>query len=205
MSVYPWRDMARWYVWRDLLMCVPGLVNICDITRWCLLCQCIHDLFPTCDMTRWDVWRDSLICVPWLVDGYDITRWCLLCQCIHDLFPTCDMQFASLTFVKWPVPWHILKPSPSYSKGAKKEMSVIPSPLFDMGDVTILVDMCHMTRWYVYHDSFMCVTWLVDVCDMTRWCVWHDSWICVAWVVDVHNTRDVTWVVVMCDKTRWYV
>jgi len=25
-----------------------------------------------------------------------------------------------------------------------------------------------MTRWYVWHDSLLCVTWLVDVCDTTH-------------------------------------
>ena len=39
-----------------------------------------------------------------------------------------------------------------------------------------LVQMCDMTRWYVWHDSFICVTWLVHMCDMTRSYVWHDSW-----------------------------
>ena len=30
--------------------------------------------------------------------------------------------------------------------------------------------MCHMTHWYVWHDSFICVTWLIS---------WHDSFMCV--------------------------
>jgi len=32
---------------------------------------------------------------------------------------------------------------------------------------------CDMTHWYVWHDSFTCVTWLIDVCDMTHSYVGH--------------------------------
>ena len=38
-----------------------------------------------------------------------------------------------------------------------------------------------MTRPYVWHDSFICVTWLIHMCDMTRPYVWHDLFICVTW------------------------
>jgi len=59
--------------------------------------------------------------------------------------------------------------------------------------VTWLIYMCDMTHSYVWHDSFICVTWLVRMCDMTHSCVWHDSFICV------------TWLILTCDMTRSYV
>jgi len=47
-----------------------------------------------------------------------------------------------------------------------------------------------MTRSYVWHDSFICVTWLVHMCDMTRSYVWHDSFICVTWLIHVTHSRN---------------
>ena len=52
--------------------------------------------------------------------------------------------------------------------------------------VTRLVGMCDMTRWYVWHDSLICMTWrtdvfdmtnlwLIEICDMTHGYVWHHS------------------------------
>jgi len=35
--------------------------------------------------------------------------------------------------------------------------------------------MCDITHWFVWHDSFVCVTWLIYMCDMTHLYVWHDS------------------------------
>ena len=59
--------------------------------------------------------------------------------------------------------------------------------------VTWLVHMWDMTRSYAWHESFICFTWLVHVCDMTHWYVWHDAFIC--W----------TWLVYTCDRAHWYV
>jgi len=59
--------------------------------------------------------------------------------------------------------------------------------------------MCHVTRAYLWHDSFICVTWRVmshvtmitcvtgphmipHMCDMTHSDVWHDSFI-VTWLI----------------------
>ena len=55
--------------------------------------------------------------------------------------------------------------------------------------------------WYVYRDSFkcvtcliMCVTWLIQMCEMTHsnvWhassCVWHDSFICMPWLIHMYT------------------
>ena len=47
---------------------------------------------------------------------------------------------------------------------------------------------CDVTRWYVWHDSFIRATWLIDMCDMTHWYVWHDSLICVTWLIHMWHT-----------------
>jgi len=50
-----------------------------------------------------------------------------------------------------------------------------------------------MTRSYVWHDSFVCVTWLIQMCDMTHSYVWYDSFICVPRLIH------------MCDTTHSYM
>ena len=47
----------------------------------------------------------------------------------------------------------------------------------------LMVWLCDMTRLYVWHDSFLCVTWLISMCDMTRSYVWHDSFLCATWLI----------------------
>jgi len=64
-------------------------------------------------------------------------------------------------------------------------------------EMTWLVNMCDMTRWYVWLDSFICATSLVNMCDMTRWYVWHDSLVCVTWLVIF-----VKWLVHMSHNTH---
>ena len=67
--------------------------------------------------------------------------------------------------------------------------------------VTSLIQMCAMTRSYVWHYScicvihmcdmthayvsFICVTWLMHMCDMTHPHVWHDSFTCVTWPLPI--------------------
>jgi len=82
--------------------------------------------------------------------------------------------------------------------------------------------MCDVTRWYVSHGTFICVTWLADMwdmiysmCDVKRWYVRHDSFICVTWLVDMwvithsYVWRDSlicgTWFICICYVKRWYV
>jgi len=66
-------DMTRVYAARTWLR----LLHMCPfdthVTHMCTL----HGLVDVCDMTRWCVWHDSLMCVTWLVDVCDITRWCV--------------------------------------------------------------------------------------------------------------------------------
>jgi len=62
-------DVTRWCVWRDSLMCVTWLVHIWRawlsgwVTWWVWDCL-------VCTMTRCYAWRDSLMCEIWL----DMTR-----------------------------------------------------------------------------------------------------------------------------------
>ena len=98
-----------------------------------------------------------------------------------------------------------------------------------------LVDMCDVTRWYVWHYVLIYGTWLIHVCDMTHKYVWWDSCAlmihscvsltCVTWRVNMwHMADSYMWhdsqicvmklmciddtlmcLVDMCDMTRWYV
>jgi len=56
-----------------------------------------------------------------------------------------------------------------------------------------------MIRWYVWHDSFICVTWPINARDMTHSYVWNASFICVTWFV--HNA---TRLINMWGMTQWY-
>jgi len=130
----------------------------------------LHFLFRKCLLY---VWHDSFICVTWLIYMCDMTHlyvWCDSLTCVTWLICMCDRERS----------W--------YSRHA---------PLFDqnalMMRVTWLMNMCDVTRWYVWHDSFICVTWLIHMCDMTHSYLWQDSFVCVTWLIH------------MCDMTRWYV
>jgi len=50
-----------------------------------------------------------------------------------------------------------------------------------------------MTHWYVWYDSFTCMTWPIHMRDMTHSYAWHDSFICVTWLIQT------------CDMTHSYV
>jgi len=81
-----------------------------------------------------------------------------------------------------------------------------------------LVHICDMTRSYMQHDSFVCVshddaiifaTWLVHICDMTHsyvlamthWYTRQDSFRCVS-----HDSFMYTpWLIHVCDRTHSYV
>jgi len=85
--------------------------------------------------------------------------------------------------------------------------------------VCVHVCVCVTPLFYMWHDSFACVTWLVHMCDMT-WDmthshVWHGSFTCVAWLIhmcDIPHSYErhdllmcVAWLVHMCDMTYSYV
>jgi len=182
--------MTRWYVCHDSLICVPWLVDRCAVTR-----QYAHMTRWYVDMTRWAC--DCLVCA--------MTRWYLRRDsfiCPHDSLICVTWLVSMLTWLVDMWPW-----------------------LVDMW--TWLV----MSVWLpcTCHDSLIFVTWLVDVCDVTRWCVWRDSftyeehdWVdgsrdeCgtalyVPWLVTMRGVThwcvryDWTWLVRMLDMTRCYV
>jgi len=81
-----------------------------------------------------------------------------------------------------------------------------------------------MTRFYVWHDSFICVTWLICMCDMAHSHVWHDSFIrgmsniYMSHVTQVNESRHmygwvmshiwichVTYVIELCHIYEWVV
>jgi len=69
-----------------------------------------------------------------------------------------------------------------------------------------ILEVCDMTHWYVWHDSFTCGTWLFRMWDI------HDSSICGTWLIYLGNMFDFVplpflfyqiWEV--RDMTHWYV
>jgi len=56
-----------------------------------------------------------------------------------------------------------------------------------------LIFVWNMTRSYMWHDSFICVSWLHLMCNKTHSYAWQDSFICMIW--SMH----------MCDTTLLYV
>ena len=67
-----------------------------------------------------------------------------------------------------------------------------------------VIDVLHVTHWYVWCDSLICVIWLIDTCvmglidtcDVTHWYVSCDSLIRVMWLIDMcHVTH-------LCDTTH---
>jgi len=140
------------------------------------------------NVTRSYVWRDSFPFVTWLVPMCDISHFYVW----HDSFLCSTCLIAS-------------KMQPNAGRDVK-ECGVTHSYVV------------HMTRSYVWRDSFLRVPWLVDMCATTElsgdaarrgarrqrgwwdsfwfvwhdsfWCAWHDSYLCV------------TWLVPMCDMTR---
>jgi len=72
--------------------------------------------------------------------------------------------------------------------------------------LTWCVHSCDMTRWYVWHDSFICVTWRNHPCDMTHSYVRHDSLI-TAECSDVKEWwvgGQRRWRIHMRDVMHWY-
>jgi len=162
-----------------------------------------------CGMTCWYVWHDSFIRVTWLLCMCDMTR----VYCVTWLDHTWDMTHwyvchAWLICAAWLVdtrdmtPMHVSRDSFSLCDMTQSYMG--------------RVDMCAITRRYVWYDSLVRVTWLLCTCDMTCliYIVWrdsimhvtrryvrHNSLICVTWLVD---TRDMTPMYVWHDMTHLY-
>jgi len=91
----------------------------------------------------------------------------------------------------------------------------LPKDLLSGLCVTRLIQMCHVTRSYLWHDSFrdvrgdsfIRVRWLIRVCDVTHSYLWHDSFICVTWRSHVcwFWCISVTWLIHIGDMIHSYV
>jgi len=56
------------------------------------------------------------------------------------------------------------------------------------------IDICKMTHFYTWHDSFICVTWLISTHDMTHSFAWHDSFLHVTQLIHMRDmTHFYTW------------
>ena len=107
----------------------------CSVWHACL----VH----MCDMTRLHVCRASFI--------WQVSFICLTCRCLS-AGAACDMT-------------HLY---------VGHDSSIRVTCIIHMCDVPISFSRC-----CVWHDLLICVTWLIHVCDMTRPYVWHVSFICV--------------------------
>ena len=92
-------DMICWCVRRDSLMCVPGLVDMCDITHWyhtlkpitCALswrkkgnvCVFMHVWYASPHMSQWRV-RHLIDMCDTPLDICDMTRWYVWRVMIHN-------------------------------------------------------------------------------------------------------------------------
>jgi len=76
--------MTHPHVYHDECICVPGLIHICDITRWymfhdsfkimlLLVATCVTWLMEMCTLTHSYVYHDGFICVTLLVQMCSMT------------------------------------------------------------------------------------------------------------------------------------
>jgi len=190
-------DMNHLYVWRDSLICVTWHIYVCDMTHsyvwrvywyvWRDSFMCVRWLIHMCDVTHWYVWRDTFMCVIWLIHMCDGELWRIhMCDiCVTYLRDMSD----SFTCATWLV--HMLHTTHS---------------CVWEGEVW-LIDMCYMSRLYVWHDwficvtrrihtcngqvcSFACVTRLIHKCDMTFSHLWHVLYIHVTWLIHIWGMSD---------------
>jgi len=220
-------DVTHSYVWDDLFICVIWRIHMRDMThscvwqeRRCLGCDAWHDAFI------WGTWlirvsdkrdgvcaarHDSFICVTWFIGMCNMTHsyvWHDSLVCATWRIHMCDMTHSRVYQEKWGL-------------GLEDAMC----------DVTHSY-VCGMTRLYVWHDSFICLTWFSRVsirrddvqdgggamCDITHSYVWHDSFISVTCVIHMCDvTHSDVWRdsfvflsgemmgAVICDMTHSYV
>ena len=69
----------------------------------------------------------------------------------------------------------------------------------------IRLPFCYMTRSYMWHDTFICVTWLMYMCDTTHSHAWHDAFIRVTWFVMCDMTHAGRYDCHFDEMTRSYV
>ena len=168
-------------------------------------CWCVPSKFPTlagiciCDTMYWYVChiRDTIHCCVPRKSARQISK-CVTYVCDTHICVTrihwCVLSLSlSLTHT------HTHKHTHTYSRAHFRAKSVTLAGI-------------EMTRWCVWHDSFIWVTWLVDMCDMTHSYVWHDLFRCVTWLIHMFDmTHSDVWhdsfirmifFIQMCDMTH---
>jgi len=177
-------------------MCVTWLIHMYDITHthvWYYSYTCMTWLMHMYDITHSYVWHDSFICMTWLIHMYDMTHsyvwhephshvWHDWFICVTWLIPICgvkEFHVWHLMFLFWTF-W-------TFSHQCAKHDRLEVRDLFMCAwhDTYIceagFIYMCVMTRFYVWHYSFMRVAWLFHMLAY----VWHDSFVCVVWLIHV--------------------
>jgi len=59
-----------------------------------------------------------------------------------------------------------------------------------------------VSRSYICHDSFTCVSWCVHACDMTHSNVRREAFISVTWLIQMHESCPICMCVMTCVFTR---
>jgi len=185
--------------------CAARLIHMCDI----ILSNARHDssisvtwLVRMCDATHLDVRQDSLICVTWLSyarhASYTCVTWLIhMCDmalpyvwrdtfgCMAGLIDVCDttLSHARHDSSRCATSRHdssiclFCRISSLLQGSFAKETYNLKEP------TSLAFSMWDVTRQYVRHDSFICVTRLFHMCDMTHAYVWHDAFMWLAWLI----------------------
>jgi len=144
------------YVWSEVFICVPRLINMCAMTH---LCDSKYSYM--CHASFIYVWYDVFMCVPRLIHMCATTHLCdtnpsYVCHdsliCVKRLIRMCDLTHSYVchdSFIC--VPW--------------------------------LIHICDTTHSYVWLDPFICVPWLIQTCVTTHQYVRHDSFIRALWLI----------------------
>ena len=136
------------------------------------------------------VWHDTFLCVTWLIHMCAMTCayvWHDACICLTWHIYTCGVT----SWYVWHAVCYILPYNCITLHHAATATHVYMLHITDRWDV------CRMTRSYVWHDSFICVTWLMHMCN---------SSICVTWLIHMCDmTHAYVRLIHMCDMTHVYV
>jgi len=198
------RDMSHACLSHDVLMCVTGLVHMCDscptLSYMSLVCMCgmtfffeqvKRDAFRcvtkwvfACDMMHSYVWHDSVICVTWLVHT-GVQHVAFTCA-------TSRIHTAPKTFWWWGLnPGTRLLFDLHHELGTKRYLGFAPI-MSQLGSISagfqstnfyiwcvprIFRAACDMTHSQWGRDSLTCVTWriLIYMC-VQAWRSGNDGW-----------------------------
>jgi len=189
---------------RDSFTCVTWLIHMWDMTHrrpWQVswptfahVCHmthlhasldsftCVTRLIHMRDMTHSHVWHDSFTCVTWLIYMRHLTHlhvWHDSFTYVTRLIHMCDMTHSHMWHDSFTcLTWQIHMCDLTHRRPLKVSWPTLARWSW-LKTMSRLREMRDLTRSYVWHDSFVCVTWLVGMCDLTRWYVWHTLLVCV--------------------------